>query len=222
MADGQDIRLRSPELLHLEDANGNRSHGFNQEWYGSEWQRRAGCGPCVAANLLLYLHRTRRLVLPFTLDNRTDLLAFMEAVWVHVTPTAMGLHTLKRFCGGVHAFLYAHAVPLDCRTFGVSRRRGARPPFEALAGFIAEGLRSDGPVAFLNLSNGTVRNLEPWHWVTLVAIGDDPSADAFPAEIYDGEQAIRVDLRQWYNTTTLGGGFLYLAGGSGGPGCTAG
>jgi hypothetical protein len=49
--------IRNPEYLHVTDEDGTQFLGCEQEWFGTLWQRRSGCGPTVASNLMLYLHR---------------------------------------------------------------------------------------------------------------------------------------------------------------------
>ena len=54
------ISVAHPEFLKITDLQTNQSFlGGAQEWYSSEWGRRAGCGPTCAANLSAYLALTR-------------------------------------------------------------------------------------------------------------------------------------------------------------------
>ena len=41
--------------------------------------------------------------------------------------------------------------------------------------FVRLGLDQDCPVAFLNLSNGRLTNLDSWHWVTITGLLADSS-----------------------------------------------
>ncbi|MDR2671532.1 MAG: hypothetical protein LBC26_07430, partial [Oscillospiraceae bacterium] len=52
------VSILSPKLLSVA-ASDAVYMGGSQEWYEGAWQRRAGCGPTVAAGLVWYLARSR-------------------------------------------------------------------------------------------------------------------------------------------------------------------
>jgi hypothetical protein len=183
--------------------------GCNQDWYPTIWQRKAGCGPTTASNLLIYHLRAGHLPMTRPLRSKEDGLYLMETVWRHVTPTAMGVHTPEHFEKGLQSFLGANNLSAQTRSLPVHHRPSQRPPFAAVVAFIRSGLALDGPVAFLNLHNGTVHQLDPWHWVTITAINERNEA-AVEIEICDNLNRFTMDLREWYETTSRGGGFVYL------------
>ncbi len=202
--------LAHPENLHVRTADGECFYGCEQAWFGTEWQQRAGCGPSVASNIMLYLHQGGKLHLPYDLPNQGGCLQLMEAMWAHVTPTRMGVNTVQLFSDGLHAFAGQHGYKLDCDALLYPKRLESRPTFAEVLAFLAEGLSLDCPIAFLNLSNGEVGNLDAWHWVTIVRLDvEDGGARAF-VEIYDGNASARVDLRMWCDTTTEDGGFVHF------------
>ena len=87
-------------------------------------------------------------------------------------------------------------------TLDVAALPGGARTYHKVSDFIEKALRRNQPVAFLNLSNGTLDNLDSWHWVTIVSLrGDD-------AMIYDQGKARWVHLRQWLETSLMGGGFV--------------
>lgn len=184
--------------------------GCNQDWYPDSWQRRAGCGPTTATNLLIYHQRAGRLGLKDEIQTTADGLALMEQVWHHVKPTAMGVHTPGIFRNGLKTFFQARHVSLQPQALLIPRRKNLRPKLSEVIDFIRTGLEKDSPVAFLNLSNGTVRNLDNWHWVTVTAL-DDSQSPRIELEICDNLNRFSIDLKEWYETTHLGGGFVYLA-----------
>ena len=50
------LRLKDIERFRIRDARtGQTWMGHDQEWYGTPWQRLAGCGPTTACNLFRYL-----------------------------------------------------------------------------------------------------------------------------------------------------------------------
>ena len=49
--------LKNPESFYrIEESLENHSYGCEQEWYRSDWQKKSGCGPTTACNLLLGLY----------------------------------------------------------------------------------------------------------------------------------------------------------------------
>jgi hypothetical protein len=68
-------------------------------------------------------------------------------------------------------------------------------------------LSGDRPVAFLNLCNGKEKNLDRWHWVTVVSMEYTPPV---LLRVLDGGTVKTVDLALWRDTTTDGGGFAYF------------
>jgi hypothetical protein len=204
------VELDRVELLHITDGCGNLSCGCDQDWYRMPWQRMAGCGPSVAANLFYYLHRTGRIDLPFPTGGRDELVALMEAVWKFVTPKAQGLHTTKRFVDGAAGFAKTYGLPIGCRVLDVPKRREDRQDARTVADFIAEGLRAGSPVAFLNLSNGGIPELDTWHWVTIVAIDRGPDGSRAVATVYDSDRNFEADLAAWLVKTAREGGFVHF------------
>ena len=93
----------------------------------------------------------------------------MEALWPYVTPRLPGLDKPE-------------SLVLGCRSFALSggacsrgdpqdpRRRENRPSPAACRDFLIRALDADCPVAFLNFSNGSLPNLDSWHWVPLIAL----------------------------------------------------
>lgn len=202
------VALAAPERLHIGDNDGTVYRGCDQEWYGLPWQRLAGCGPTVATNLLLYQGRAGVVRLPLPVAGRYDARRLMDLVWRSVTPTMHGVNKTSLFCGGLTHFCEAHHLPLVCESLEVPRRADARPPLGEVTAFVARSLAEDSPVAFLNLHNGEVANLDDWHWVTIVALETDE--DSARVTVYDNGGELDIDLALWLRTTTLGGGFARL------------
>lgn len=203
--------LKHLDTLHIPcEADGTTSFGCDQEWFGTQWQRRAGCGPNVATNLLMYLAADGRIQLPFDLKNRMGCVDLMDAVWHHVTPTMMGVNTTIRFTTGMRNFAFQHRLPMHCAMLDVPKSRRKRPNTREIVDFVRAGLEMDCPVAFLNLHNGDVPLLDSWHWVTLISLDVDATAGTAIATAYDGDKEIPVDLVHWSTHTNMGGGFVRL------------
>lgn len=192
----------------LDEESGELHLGSDQEWYSGEFQRLAGCGPAVASNMIHYLLGSR--------DGseghigKKDFLALMEEVWCYVTPIeGRGLPSTDLFYRSLldysrdKAFLVRRFAILDMHSPSPER-----PKFEEIIKLIEGGLSCDLPVAFLSLNSGQVKNLDEWHWVTIVAL-EYEYGQAYVDVMDDGEIK-QIDLTLWYNTTTLGGGFVFF------------
>ncbi len=204
-----------PERLLLD----GQYHGGDQEWYADEWHRRAGCGPTTAATLLYYLAQRdadKRALWP-TASSRTraDFQQLMDLIWNYVTPGLRGLNQSSMFVDGVHRYAAERGVALRAHALDVPETIGKRRQFARFREFLLAGLAADGPVAFLNLSNGKVDNLHSWHWVTLVAApdaGDAAAAAELPVVALDEGKTFAFDLKCWYDTSLLGGALVWLDG----------
>ncbi len=212
--------IKNPRYLQLVSDNGQFVLGCNQDWYPATWQRRAGCGPTTAANLLIYHQRSGRFAVRDRLETTSDALDLMQRVWHHVKPTAMGVHTPGIFQQGLKGLfsemteeLHGLQINLEPVSLLIPRRHVLRPRQSEVIAFIRQGLMADSPVAFLNLHNGSIRRLDRWHWVTITGL-DDTDESQVMIEICDNLQQFKISLTEWFYSTTLGGGFVYLKSGS--------
>ena len=99
------------------------------------------------------------------------------------------------------SFAAARGLTLTPGLFVFPSARTKRPPMSRPR-LLSAALERDCPVAFLNLHNGRVKELDYWHWVTITALEDTT------AVILDSGSALRIDLRLWYETTKRRGGFV--------------
>jgi hypothetical protein len=204
------IAIRSPHLLNMHDETGVCSLGADQAWYPTRWQRQAGCGPTNCAQILWYLAQTRpslKALAPYGCSQKSQMLSFMEDIWAFVTPGPMGVNRLSTFTSGALAYAQSRGLTLAPHTLDIPTRPTFRPDVRTMVAFIAQAISADLPVAFLNLSNGALHNLDNWHWVTLTAI--DPAAGY--AQMIDQGGKDSLDLPLWLRTTRIGGGFAVLA-----------
>lgn len=201
-----ELSVQAPECLRIAGEIGQDAcYGCNQEWYGTEWQRRAGCGPTVAATLFYYLFRPDNLCY-----SKQGWLDRMEEVWNYVTPTERGMPTTQRFYQSVLAYAAAKHQPVDYFCCDVPEERADRPRLTDLLQFLTEGLQRDAVIAFLNLCNGEEQNLHRWHWVTIIALEYMEDGSQALLKILDEGKIKTVDLGLWLETTALGGGFVYF------------
>jgi hypothetical protein len=202
--------IRYPELFEVPGA-GSDSAGFgcDQEWYNSEWQRLSGCGPTAASNIIYYLSRTRPQVCGLTVEgSKTACLSLMEMIWTYVTPTEEGVDTARKFHDAVKSYFEAAGIAVLSEVCDLPEDTSARPPLHEVLGFLIRAMDSNAPAAFLNLCNGEEENLEAWHWVTVISLEYSENQEAITLKILDESRIKEIDLKLWYETTALGGGFV--------------
>ena len=141
--------LIHPDLLTITE--GERTwRGADQEWFGDEWQRKAGCAPTAAAMLVSYLAQTRppcRPLYPSGSWERMDVTALMDELWAHVTPGKKGVNTLHLFTKGFAGFAAQKGVQISLRTLDIPRFKLARPTVDQCAAFLRSALEADGGLA---------------------------------------------------------------------------
>ena len=205
-----DHTLTRPDRFTLTLPDGTLCRGADQDWYRDVWQRRAGCGPTAAAMILDYLSCVWPELSGLTVtDARTteDFLAQMEAVWPYVTPGTMGLDKPESFVLGCRSFALSRGAVLDGRILPIPRRgKGLRPDLDQVRTFLVWALDKDSPVAFLNYSNGDLKNLDSWHWVPLIACRGE--GDSLTVTALDGGEEKELDLALWLETSFLGGALV--------------
>lgn len=202
-----------PEALNIPDTHRKTVYyGGDQEWYREEWPRKAGCGPTSAANITAYLAMTRPAMRPLYSREDTHIENFaehMEEVFHYITPGHMGLNRLEMYTDGMEQFVGSRGVALQPHVFEtVGNMCCERHSVEALGYFLMDGLACDCPIAFLNLTRGRVKNLQGWHWITITGV--DMSDGHLYAMASDEGKEITIDLRLWYMTTRMRGGFIYF------------
>lgn len=182
--------------------------GCDQEWFPGKWQRLSGCGPTNVAGISLYYDMLSNGDLPML--TRSQCIARMRQVWRYVTPSLRGVSSTKMLVRGALAYSKANELGWQADSIDVPSQPLKRPPIADVLAFIDRALQSDAPVAFLNLHNGSITHLDAWHWVTLVSLDYQPDGTTAQCTIIDEGVKKQLDLVQWYQTTTLGGGFVRL------------
>lgn len=201
--------IHSPDKYVIRDDQTAASyHGFDQEWYGTKWQRMAGCGPTVAATILYYLDPAHAGIPADRAPLKSECIAVMESMWKYVTPSFGGVNSTKMLYQGVLEYAKAKKLNIRFDFIDVSKKVNQRPEFGQLLAFLGDALNNDAPVAFLNLNNGEEHVLDAWHWVTMISLEYEEDASFASAEILDEGRVKKIDLLKWFRTTTLGGGFV--------------
>ncbi|MDR2163722.1 MAG: hypothetical protein LBO70_07285 [Clostridiales Family XIII bacterium] len=202
--------LSNTDAFLIRDASGNSYYGGDQEWFGShkEYRKEAACGATTCANILGYFARTREGftgLAPYDLNDKEGFLAFMKAVYPFVRPGLIGIMPAD-FTRGAREYAAIVGFEFDYDILTVPAASNKRPKAGDIYRFLGAALEDDLPVAFLNLSGGRVKNLDSYHWVTLVSI-DDASGKC---KIVDNGRLLEVDLKKWLRRSVLGGAFVVV------------
>lgn len=204
------FKLNRTELFQIREGN-HIYNGPNQSWYPKRFQKMSGCAPTSCSNIMWYLSQTKEEYSGLcTYDGTTyeGFLKLMEDVWKHVTPGVRGVNKLEIFEKGVISYGKDKGYDLSCKSLKLpSKRLISDTGIEEAFDFIEEGLKEDLPVAFLNLSNGKLSNLESWHWVTIYELDRKKGS----VSILDQSRLEEIDLKLWMKTTTKGGGFVVVS-----------
>lgn len=185
--------------------------GCDQGWFASEWQRLSGCGPTAATNIIFYLtHNDPSSISGSCFSDKGSCLSLMEEIWAFVTPTTEGIDTTQMFYTSVMAYFQSKNINVAFEVIDLPEDKTLRPKFTELLDFLERAMNNDAPVAFLNLCNGEEVNLEAWHWVTIISLENAEDEEITFVKILDQGQISMINLTLWYNTTELGGGFVYF------------
>ena len=198
------VCISNPGLFSVADGADIAYCGGCQEWYGAFWKRLSGCGPTVVSSIVNYLTRKAG-------GDAASLAAFrtlMDDVWRYVTPSIRGIPTTTALVKGARAYIDAQHLPYRIDELCVAKSHQLRPAFDEICRFIGDALQADAPVAFLSLDKGAEPLLDSWHWTTILALQCDETLGVAQADIADEGKLLRADLRIWYDTSTLGGGFV--------------
>jgi hypothetical protein len=197
------VSLRDLSLLTFDSG----AVGGDQEWYSDPWQKRAGCGPVAASNIIWYLTRSQcHGLCPISEGNREEFIELMKVMFDCVTPTMRGVHSGQLFVTGMKKYMKTSPFCMDAHILKIPRSRTQRPAWEHCADFVRSSIELDNPVAFLNLSSGDIEVLDSWHWVTILEI--DPATGH--VTISDQSKSNDIDLSLWLRSTQLGGAFVSL------------
>lgn len=196
-------------FYRIEERPDKYSYGCKQDWYPSDWQKRAGCGPTTACNLLSYMEFSSLGEKEQFSASKESRLSWMLEAWEYVTPTERGIPSTKMFCERFSDYAKVKGMEISCHCIDIAQEINERPEFQNIVEFIKAAMLKDFPVAFLNLCNGKVSNLDEWHWVTIVSLEHNMDNTEVYIDIIDEGCIEKIDLKLWYDTTTLGGGFVY-------------
>jgi hypothetical protein len=204
------MTLANTDAFLIRDASGGSYYGGDQEWFGSrkEYRKEAACGATTCANILGYLAQTRPSLAglaPHNLGDKDGFLDFMKAVYPYVRPGLIGIMPAD-FTRGATEYSARLGFEFEYDMLTVPASSSKRPSPDAMYRFLNAALADDLPVAFLNLSGGRVKNLDSYHWVTLIGLEEKTVA----CRIVDNGRLLDVELMKWLRRSTLGGAFVII------------
>ncbi|MCL2852630.1 MAG: hypothetical protein FWE20_06310 [Defluviitaleaceae bacterium] len=203
------IGISDPFGFEIRDNSDTVYFGGVQTWYRTIWQRRAGCGPTTASNIfaqLSFLDPCLAPLCPYDARRKDQFLLLMEEVWKYITPTWRGVNTCKILTSGAVRYAQDRDIRILPQVLDIPPESGERPDRNRVRAFLEEAFSNNLPVAFLNLCNGALSNLDRWHWVTLTSF--DP--DTLSVTMCDQGKKIDIDFALWLRESTLGGGLVAL------------
>lgn len=207
----QNITIKiNEQLLRSKDSSGYATYGMSQMWYRESFQKKAGCGPTAATNILIYLDKTGKIKLDKKVESHEDRLKLLYEVWNFVTPGLMGVNRTDIFYNGLSRYANYKNLSLEHQYLNVPNAVGGKLPLPTAIDFISSGLAQGSPVAFLNLINKKQPVLDQWHWTTIVGITFNELKTQANLHIFDGYQQFQLDLDAWLHGSMLGGGFVWM------------
>ena len=166
------ISIHTPAYLHIRNGK-SISYGANQLWYPFRRGRRAGCGPTTTSNLIWYLaaSRPKKCEKLFSRNgsNCTEMVQLMKSMWSYVKPGIHGVDKSSILACGAIRYGEERGIKLKSHILEVPKTVSERPSANEVLNFLTTAFLNDLPIAFLNLCNGTVKDLQSWHWVILVS-----------------------------------------------------
>jgi hypothetical protein len=204
-----EISLVHIDAFAITDDDGKTYFGGDQTWLPpKEFHREAACGATTCANILSYYSRTGKDFADLRthrLETKTGFTEHLKEVYRDITPGPLGTMP-KTIIAGAEKFASDRETRLRISILKVPCMRKHRAPFSDAADFITAGLERDLPIAFLNLSNGGVKDLDSYHWVTIAAINRETGM----VRIVDNGELLEIDLKRWIERSAVGGAFLLL------------
>lgn len=206
------VSIKAKHILKIIDCDEKTDiYGSNQDWYLREKQRRCGCGPATVTNIMYYIqgkHFEKNQNLGLTKERCLEL---MNEMWGYVTPGPRGIPSTSMLGEGIVKYLHKHKLDIRLDYLDIPEEKQLRPNLATVVAFLHKALENDTPVAFLNLDNGKVDELESYHWVTAISLEYSLDENIAYLNIIDGGDEIKIDLLCWLSTTKAGGGFVSFA-----------
>jgi len=203
------ISIKSKDILKIIDCNDETDiYGSNQDWYREKRKQRCGCGPATVTNIIYYIQNKYYGYGSNIAFTKEKCLELMDEVWNFVTPGRNGIPSTSMLGEGINKYLKEYKLNISLDYLDIPKKKELRPGIDKVIDFLYKAFDNDTPVAFLNLDNGEVKELEAYHWVTAISLEYCLNENTAFLNIIDGGNEIKIDLYRWLNTTKSGGGFV--------------
>ncbi len=177
----------------------NYYYGGNQDWYSTYFKRLAGCGPTTASTITMYeLNKSN-----YKNYSKKDFILLMNELWNYITPGMMGVDKVEKYQKGYNKYLKTSNLELSNSKILEFSNSG----IDDIKDYIEAALKLDHPIAFLNLNNGSEKQIDSWHWTTIVSI--EYINDNIIVEICDEGLLKKFNLTKWLNTSSNGSLIYY-------------
>lgn len=170
----------------------NLYYGGNQDWYNSYFKRLAGCGPTTAATIIMYEEKKAY--------NKQEFINLMNTFWKYITPGMMGVDSVDKYKMGFDKFINATKLSYSSKILNLNNTN-----LGEVKNYLIDAITNDHPVAFLNLNHGSEKNIDSWHWSTIVGI----NTDTLDIDICDEGYIKTINIGSWYESTKGNGSFIY-------------
>lgn len=201
-------RIKNEEIIKIKLSETRYTYA-NQLWYKDKWKMQAGCGPTNASQLVWYLSKSNSSyasLLKNLNTSKEDFVELMNKIWDYITPTYLGVNNVDIFKEGLKKYFIDNGLELEVVSLDLRKKGLNNKSFEHINRFMIDRLSNDNLVAFLTLSKGKENKLYNWHWTTIVEY-DSISNEAI---IIDANRKFNINIKNWYETSLLGGGLVAI------------
>lgn len=179
-------------------------YGGDQDWYKTYFKRLAGCGPTTASNIVMYEEKKLGVKDDF---SKEEFIKLMNDLWNYITPGMMGVNKARTYIDGFSKYNDRYKLGLiNYKNLHIGKYDDLDKDY--IFEFLKEAIEKDHPVAFLNLDSGKEKNLESWHWTTIIGISNENNN--LKAVICDNTTVKDIDLGLWLSTTSSEADFIYF------------
>ena len=173
-------------------------YGGDQDWYNSYIKRLAGCGPTTASTITMYESDKSN----YHEYTKKEFIVLMKDLWKYITPGMMGVDTVDKYKDGYDKYLKTSNLNISKSKILILDTAS----IDEIEKYLQEAIKTDHPVAFLNLNNGSEKQIDSWHWTTIVSL--ENINNNLYVEICDEGLLKKVNLSNWLNTSSRGS-FIY-------------
>lgn len=194
--------------MAIDGSDGKIYFGGKADWFSAPPQRPLREGAVVAAEILSYLAATRDnlwdLYPPGQRRTQAEFEGLAEKVQNFISPYERGQVCLSGFVDGLTAYTDHAGHRLVFNVLDIPADRSKRPSADRCEGFIDDAMNRDSPVAFLTRSHGSREGEVVYHWSLIVR------RSGSKVLLADNGTQTSMDFRLWHDTTTLGGGLVFV------------